>query len=232
MTFTIQSTDNLTTSIVNDYVFLKEKKSFLGKILEVFFKKEEKKYQVSEFFDFIKKWCKVTNIEKAENYKKSILESIDKANKLWQTRLKEELEKNILWIKKEIQVISQWYLKYVFEKEIAELEDVGIEGRIIYRKSLSDYNSEIPDNCMSKIIKAKKHNLFDDIIVIYTRKQVKEVALDPKKKVKQNSKKLVDPICFWEIKSLNKLYIICDRVDDECDFSLKKLEERVDVKSF
>ena len=97
------------------------------------------------------------------------------------------------------------------------------------RKKLEEYTSVIPPECIEKIIEAKKPGLFDEIIIIYTRRHDKPVELDKKKK-SQGSREKVDPICFGRINETGRLFFICDWLDDECDFDMKKLQSYVKVE--
>lgn len=75
----------------------------------------------------------------------------------------------------------------------------------------------------------KDKNLFDEIIVIYTRKHEKPLELDKKRKSKGSSEK-VDPICFGRVNATGRLFFICDWMDDECDLTMSKLQKSVEVK--
>ncbi len=132
-------------------------------------------------------------------------------------------------MQKEIQIINELGLsQYVFERDISELERIGIEGRMVRRKSLEKYESVIPDECMDSIVTAVNAKLFDEIIIIYTRKNDKPVELDKKRKSRGSSEH-VDPICFGKIKATGRLFFICDWIDDECDLDMKKMQTLVDV---
>lgn len=202
-------------------------KWFFGRL----FWKKEKKYTVDEFFNLIKEWLSETNYKMAVKYKKEIVSKINQCMKLGQQTMIDKLNSQLAGIKKEMLVLARlWLKKYVYESDICDLENKGIEGRSIRRKTLERYEGIIPEDKQKEILTAKKSWLFDEIIVIYTRKRERPVALDKKVKTKDPVRENVDPICFGKITGTGRLFIISDRTDDECDFDMKKLDKLVGVK--
>ena len=190
------------------------------------------KYDVEQFFGLIKKWVTKTSTEQARIYSKLVIKKIKNAHRIGQKSMIEELNKQLGWLRKEIQVINElWLVNYVYEKDIVDLESVGIEDRTIYRKPLRKYLWEIPNDCLDDIANAADSKLFDEIVIIYTRKTGKKTSrLDKTKKVADMGRKKVDPIAFGSINSTGKLFIITDWIDEECDLNVEKLEKHVTIR--
>lgn len=219
------------------YVFIENKiQEVAGKLpfWKKWFKKDKKPkvYSVDEFFSLVKNGLQDINYKKAQSYKKEMIKQLKQCNALGQESMITRMNRQLVGIKKEIQIISKLGLtKYVFESDLADLERVGIEGRTVWRKNLKDYEGIIPEDKQKDIIAAKESKLFDNLIVIYTRKKERVIELDKTKKTEKAKVNKVDPICFGEVKETNRLFIIADWIDDECDFDMKKLQKIVTVKS-
>lgn len=226
--FDAQSSAVVSQWVDNSVVSTKPKKWFWRKL---FGEKESKKYEIDEFFLLIKNGLQELDYKKALKYKNKVVKELQQAEKIWQTAMIERLNWQLNGFRKEIKVISRWFTQYVFESDIADLESKGIQWRTIYRKSIVSYVGVIPPVVMKNIIKAKKYELFDEIIVLYTRKWERILELDKSKKTTQEKRKKVDPICFGKILETNRLFIIGDWMDDECDFDAKKLQTLVDIKT-
>ena len=151
---------------------------------------------------------------------------------LWQHEVCKKLASESLWLKKEIEIIKQfWNIKYVYETDVADLEDKWIKDRTLRRKSLKEYRWEIPKEHIDILVKARQLKIFDDIIILYTRKKTKELELDKKKKKSNsNKKRKVDPIAFRVINSTDRLYVLCDWEDEECDLTVKKLDKEINIE--
>jgi len=227
------STNSSTSTISTTYspnltgwIITEKKKWFFSKLFG-----KEKKYDSDTFFSLIKNWLKQIDYNKALKYKKEVIKNLKQAESLWQKQMIETLNEQLLWFKKEIQIISRWFNKYVFESDIADLESVGIQWKTIWRKEIQNYVSVIPSKPLKEILRAKKYNLFNEIIIIYTRNRWRELELDKKKSTTNEKRKKVDPIAFWLVRETGRLFIIADWMDDECDFDVKKLQTIVDIKS-
>lgn len=240
------STDSTMTSNGSTVVFVQGWVSIWEKMASWFrrrFKKKTKplqeKYDVDEFFDVIKKGKQVTNTMLAQKYKDEIVRRIKIAQKLWQTKVIKELERQAKWLANEIRMINElWIINYVDEGDITELEEVWIKGRQLRRDAIDDYLWEIPKDVSDKIIEAKEAKVFDSLIILYTRPSSLKperapAKLDKSKTVtkKNRDRKTVDPICFWRIEWTNRLFFIADRMDDECDLTFSKIKKYVDEKS-
>lgn len=214
------------------YITYKKEKSIRWRIQSFFGKEETKqKYSVEQFFSLIKRGKSELTEELANKYSEGIKKQIEQAVVLWQKSTISLLEKQLAWLQKEVQILNElWLNKYVFEKDIAELESVWIQWRTVQRKTIEQYVGIIPQECVDSIVEAKKANLFDEIVVIYTRKREKQMNLDKSRKTtpaSQNTR--VDPICFGKVNETGRLFFITDRMDDECDLTMDKLQKEIDV---
>lgn len=193
-------------------------------------KKDARKYTTDEFFSLIKRWASKLTTEKANKYRDTIINHISQASILWQKSVIEKLEKQSIGLLKEIQIINElWLTHYVYESDIADLENIGIWWRTLYRSKIEDYQSIIPQNCVETIVKVQERRLFDEIVILYTRNHERPVELDTTKKTKRPPREKVDPICFGKVTGTGRLFFICDWMDDECELTMKKLEKEIDA---
>lgn len=190
-----------------------------------FWKKEEKQkeYTVDEFFNIIKNWYKKNDVETAIKHKENIVKLLKNAETLKQKTLMEDLQRRLMWMQKEVEMINKLGIKqYVYESDIIELERLGIDNRSVLREKLENYQKPIPQECSDKIQAALESGIFDRIVILYTRVKTKPAALDKTKQVEVPRK--VDPICFGIIEWTGRMYPITDWMDDECDFTMRSIE--------
>lgn len=213
------------------------KSTWIERLVSFFSKKKKIKntsYDVENFFSLIKVWSSVTNIKKATAFRKKVVAKYKQALRLWQDTICRELAEQSVWLRKEIQLVNMyWDVKYVYEEDVSDLEDRWIKDRTLYRKKLSEYKWEIPEEHIEAIVKAKDLKIFDEIVILYTRKNnnKEELELDKTKKAKKKGKRKVDPIAFWKINSTDRLYIIADWEDEECDLTVKKLDKEININT-
>ncbi len=239
MVWTDNSTGTITGGIDSNSLYYavnweQQKGSFysfkkLPAFIRRWFSDSKNKYEVEEFFKLVKGGAKEVDFKKAQQFRNKVIKKYKQAIKLWQHHLCKQMAEQSIWLKKEIEIVKLfWNIKYVYETDVSDLEDNGIKGRILRKKSLADYKWDIPSEHIKTLLKAKSSKLFDDIIILYTRKKKKSLELD-KDKEWENSQttRKVDPIAFWKIESTDRLYFLCDWEDDECDLTLNKLEKSI-----
>lgn len=199
------------------------------------FKKEpqrvkETNYKVEEFFALIKGGSRTADRKVAEKLQEEIIGQFKRAQRLGQKNLLKELGERAISMKRELSLVeSVGPIRFVLASEIAALMRVGIDGRSVRSESLERYKGQVPEASSVQIQKAKALGVFDEILILYTRKKETPVALDPKRKEKNQEVKPVDPIAFGAINALNRLYFITDWVDDECELTMDKLEKSIKV---
>ena len=96
-----------------------------------------------------------------------------------------------------------------------------ISDNSVFIMEVSKYEREYPDEVVDEILKAQKVFGEDNLYVVftdYTKKEQRKIAKERREK---------DPIIFGALKKdgkvLDRLYYICDWVDEYCDLTLDKL---------
>jgi len=209
-------------------LFLSRKDELKRKIKKFF--RRDKRYDIEEFFWLIKKGYGEISVEKANRYIEEIAKQIKNAKSLWQEELYQQLVDSLSSIKKEALVIGVlWINNFVYETDVDDLTKNWIKDRLVYRTDIKKYKKMIPDDCIKDIDRSIKSKLFDEIIILHTKKNQRRSSLDKSKKVANSWRRKVDPIAFGRMNWTDRLYPICDWVDDECDFTLKDIEDKVNT---
>lgn len=153
-------------------------------------------------------------VEEMSNCKKAIKDAKD----LGQTQLSEQLQDRLKNDAKILELIDNGYNRFFLKEDILDLIQRlrKTEAKKLTLIELEKYKRVIPAEEKEKILSAKKY--FDDIYILYTdQSQEKEEQLKEK-----------DPIAFGIIKNDknimdNRMFYICDWVDEYCDLTLDKL---------
>jgi len=201
-----------------------------GWIKNIFAPKKSGKYTIDEFFTVVKEGLKSTNIVLANRLSSDIKRRFEVAKASGQEQLLKKLGEMAEGMRKEIRVVEKFGdIKYVSDKAVNDVMQAGINGRSVYCSPIKNYDNPIPDEPLKKIISAKESELFDDIVILYTRlsEQPKELDKSKKKTSFANHQAGKDPIAFGRINGNDRLYFIADWIDDECDLTLSKLEKHM-----
>ena len=178
----------------------------------------------SEYFSYIKdKKNEITDKELIQIYE-NILHMTERYKITGQKKPLEKLAYLARVLEKEIPVVQAGYTKFVYRWDIEEYIE-SVKDQCIFIIEVENYEREFPDDVIDKIIEAKK--VFGDNLFVvytdYTKKTAKKVAKERREK---------DPILFGAIMDndvcFDRLYYICDWVDDYCDLTLDRLAEKWD----
>ena len=163
---------------------------------------------------------------------------LESAHKNGQTDLVSKLLFFITIKKKEYKIIESGFSEYIDMEPMLRALEKFKEVKMIY---LRNYTRYIPEDVSEKLRKAKSLNLFNDYVVLYTDYTGKTGENLKKAGVKKST----DPILFGlytgkidvnnkdaKIEKLSTIYdrvfIIGDWIDNECDLTLEKLIENSD----
>ena len=197
--------------------------SFIEKIKKYFTssKKEEgDEFDVVGFFSAVKGITGKHDREQYVNRVKEYIECIGYAERNGQTALKEKLLSNLIVNKYESVLFVNNYYKVLTEEVVVQLAKKSPKGLSL--TYLQNYSRMIPVEAMRKKNEADKLHVFDNYCVMY---------YDPDGMVyletAEERHKRKDPILFGMIAGSNKLYYICDWIDEYCDLTLEKVVEIV-----
>lgn len=113
--------------------------------------------------------------------------------------------------------------KYVLQADV-DIFLRKIENKIGYFKLLSEYPRVMPQDVVDKLKDVQSKNIFDEFWVLYLdySKQNLESTNSKVKKIEK------DPILFAKtITESDKLYYICDWIDEYCDLTLDKFIDKM-----
>lgn len=197
--------------------------SFIEKIKKYFTssKKEEgDEFDVVGFFSAVKGITGKHNREQYVNRVKEYIECIGYAERNGQTALKEKLLSNLIVNKYESVLFANNYYQVLTEEVVVQLAKKSPKGLSL--TYLQNYSRIIPIEAMREKNEADKLHVFDNYCVMY---------YDPDGMVyletAEERHKRKDPILFGMIAGSNKLYYICDWIDEYCDLTLEKVVEIV-----
>lgn len=185
-----------------------------------------------DYFNYVKGMKTIADIKEFEQLRDSCLALLRKAVVTGQKKMAENLTNQYEHVLKEIRAIDHGYNTVIFrsdvERYISDIKDVN-PIRII---ELENYERDIPDEVITKIMDIKENNLFDQMYVMFTDYSLKET----KKVAKHRHEK--DPILFGCFKDKTnhdipeeRLFFIADWIDEKCDLTLKELVKGYETKN-
>lgn len=181
----------------------------------------------SEYFEYVKsKKQEITDEELLKEY-----ENIERLAMRFSITNQVNAVKKLRFLQKcidlEVPIIKAGYNHFVYRQDVERFIK-EISDKCVFIKRLSEYEREIPDEVLDEVIKAKE--VFGDYLWVlftdYTKKEAKKVAKERREK---------DPILFGGISVENKgkkivvldrLYYICDWVDESCDLTLEEFVKK------
>lgn len=197
--------------------------SFIEKIKKYFTSSKKEKgdeFDVVGFFSAVKGITGEHNREQYVNRVKEYIECIGYAERNGQTALKEKLLSNLIVNKYESVLFANNYYQVLTEEVVVQLAKKSPKGLSL--TYLQNYSRMIPIEAMHEKNEADKLHVFDNYCVMY---------YDPDGMVyletAEERHKRKDPILFGMIAGSNKLYYICDWIDEYCDLTLEKVVEIV-----
>lgn len=182
----------------------------------------------SVYFDYVKGLKEKLNKVEYNIIIDSTLKMIQKCKITKQTTMAKELTHQLELAIKELEAANKGFDIFISRKAIEKYIN-EVEGKAIKIIELSEYTREIPDQVMDKIAEASE--VFDQLYIVftdYTKKESKRVAKERRDK---------DPIVFGafldkestESKSSKDIYVedrlffVCDWVDEKCDLTLEQI---------
>ena len=187
----------------------------------------------STYFEYVKGMKDKINDTDQQLVIDNILKMIEKCKITNQTAMAKRLSHQAKLAIRELDVAKQGFDVYV-DRKVIEKFIKDVEGKAIKIIELSEYTREIPDEQIEKITLAQK--LFDKLYIIYTDYALK----DTKKVAKERRDK--DPIVFGafldndgdmktKIYVEDRLFFICDWVEEKCDLTLEEIAKDIKGKT-
>lgn len=176
------------------------------------------------YFRFMK--SKLTKIQQTKLKKQlsKLKALVDDAEELGQKGYAEELARMMAVIIREQEALVCGVDKHI-ERGIVEKFMYKVKDHVVKFSKLEGFPRPIPKKQKAKIMAVQKNKVFDDYWILYTDYTKEAPLKSTKEKVIEK-----DPICFGTFKyAPNRLYFICDWIDEYCDITLDKIVEKIDT---
>lgn len=113
-------------------------------------------------------------------------------------------------------------IKMFIEREDLNRHKHNIRDGHISDTKYSDFTRVIPKSIIAK--KKKLEGIFDDFVIYHYWNEEVEKKIAKKQRMSDDERrKMEDPILFGTIKESNRLYVIGEWIDSECDLSFEEI---------
>lgn len=181
-------------------------------------KVDKYQFDVLQFFSEIKKNAKL-NKDAYANRVEGYIAAIKSADIAGQEAFKERLLKDLVINKYESILYATGNYYAVKEETAVDFIKKSEKGvNLVYAKN---YLRPIPLDVIDKIKEMNELEIFDNYVIMHYDPEHK-YSDDTHAKKKNDEDKRRDPILFGVIAGSNKLYYICDWVDEYCDLTLEE----------
>lgn len=173
-------------------------------------KRQIAKFDVVKFFNEVK----LATEDEANKYRNRLNEyitCIGYAEKSGQTALKERLFENLIINKYESILFAKGYTKVLTENQLIKFAQNC--PKALSLDYIANYTRTIPLNAVKKIMEINEWEVFDNYVILHYDPDGNSVTMTNEEKKKEVDK-AKDPILFGVIAGSNKLYYICDWIDE------------------
>lgn len=173
-------------------------------------KRQIAKFDVVKFFNEVK----LATEDEANKYRNRLNEyitCIGYAEKAGQTALKERLFENLIINKYESILFAKGYTRILTESQLIKFAQNC--PKALSLDYIANYTRTIPLNAVKKIMEINEWEVFDNYVILHYDPDGNSVTMTNEEKKKEVDK-AKDPILFGVIAGSNKLYYICDWIDN------------------
>ena len=204
---------------VNNQNNANEKNDSLFRTIINYFKKSNKekiekrkieKFDVVKFFNNVK----LATEDEANKYRNRLNEyitCIGYAEKAGQVALKERLFENLIINKYESVLFAKGYTNVLTENQLIKFAQNC--PKALSLDYIANYTRTIPLEAVKKIMEINEWEVFDNYVILHYDPDGNSVTMTNEEKKKEVDK-AKDPILFGVIAGSNKLYYICDWIDE------------------
>lgn len=173
-------------------------------------KAQIKNFDVIKFFSDIKSVSQQEFIDYRDRINEYIT-CIGFAEKAGQTALKEKLFEKLVINKYESILYAKGYRNVLTENMLVKFAQNC--PKALSLDYIANYTRTIPIEALNKILEANTMEVFDNYVILHYDPDNNSVRMTNKEK-EHEAKKAKDPILFGVISGSNKLYYICDWIDE------------------
>lgn len=174
----------------------------------------------TQYFEMLKESVETASEENLKKLYENASAMVKKYMVTGQTKGAEKVYNFAQMCAKELKVLKHGIDKYLTREKITNYIK-NVEHREVKLIEMKNYEREIPDDVVDKIMKLQESNVFDEYFILftdYTGKETKKIAAEKRDK---------DPILLGALildnYLNNRLYYIDSWEDDKCDLTLDKL---------
>jgi hypothetical protein len=174
----------------------------------------------TEYFNMLKESVETASEENLKKLYENASAMVKKYMVTGQVKGAEKVYNFAQMCAKELKVLEHGIYKYLTREKITNYIK-NVEHREVKLIEMKNYEREIPDDVVDKIMKLQENNVFDEYFILftdYTGKETKKIAAEKRDK---------DPILLGALilnnYLNNRLYYIDSWEDDKCDLTLDKL---------
>lgn len=143
---------------------------------------------------------------------------LQRAKDAGQVALFEQLEKLLVAVRAETQLVAIGFPKYLPEEKVVEFVKKAKRGiRIDW---MANFTRIVPDDVLAKKKRCDELGLFDNYVVMHYDPEGKSWAQTQAEKERRK-----DPILFGLIEGRRNLYYVGDWVDELCDLTLDQIAD-------
>ena len=176
----------------------------------------------SEYFDKVKDLKKEVTKEELQSLFDTAMLKFKKYMVTGQKEAARHLFNLCKLAKREMDILDAGITTFVYRADIDTYIDKVADECVVVIE-VENYEREIPDDIVDKLVMCKEKNLFDKYYIFFT-----DYTGEHRSKVEEK-KKAKDPIlfgnCLLEGKVSDKMYFIGDWVDEYCSLTLDKMIE-------
>ena len=203
----------------------KKKDGFFGRLKKKLFKEEKPvvtyEMDAMQFFENVKLLSK----DSMDTYKDRVakyLNMLHSAKVTGQQALSEKLAREMFVNKYEAELYANDLYYVVTEEQMVDFANKTEKGvSLLY---LKNFARMLPDDVISRLEEMNTLEVFDNYVVL---------TYDPdgtkKGETEEERAKRKDPILFGLIAGSNKLYYICDWIDEKCDLTLQQFADTIEI---
>jgi len=183
-------------------------------------KKNSKKkgMSVKIFFGYVKRKFGILGDRRFEKRIKKLEKLAIETENIGQIALSENFMKKAIKEARECELYASGFRIFIEKKLIEKFKEKTCKP--IYETKLKNFSKPIPNSCQKEIKKCLDLKLFDEIIIMHTNQEDKELTEEEKK----------DPIAFGIIAESDRYYFITDWEDEFCNLTLDDIIDKLDLE--
>lgn len=189
-------------------------------------REEERKMSIEEFFSSVKGSAEELQIvrERGVGYEAAL----HRAQQAGQIALIEQMQKGIVAVRAEAQLVAAAMPKYLEEETLVRFVKQCKKG--LRLDWVRNFTRHIPDQVLANKVIADERGIFDNYVVLHYD-PAKKAWAETEAETEAEKTKRKDPILFGLIDGRRRLYYVGDWTDEFCDLTLDQIADQLGAAS-